>query len=372
MIDAPDLPSATRLQTEDAAEDAPSDEWRCQFMLHLHPIPDSPIDASRFFTEVDVAGGRVEFWVERGPRLRVRVCPPNGPTYTFVSRQLIFTNDESFEAAVLCNSVKALLWINGQPGGATGFPPDDDGPSYDGPLEVRLPEQAVSTIAEAQRFCNEGSKAAREARHSHRTQVRTKPGRRPLNRGEIFESLRKEMTQLRQLLMLINGGSLEHVYGISARIRSLACYMKNRNDLPLLQYCASYYDLPLLIYATPPHWCSYGNQPDIEISGRIYPEHIVGSLLELDFDYWLCLEAFRYKDTSYSANDVVRSFADTMGGAHHDKSVDPKIEELLKHSRRSFGAPGAPNMMCAFILEVSVCVLSLGLQVASHATGQPL
>jgi hypothetical protein len=92
----------------------------------------------------------------------------------------------------------------------------------------------------------------------------------------------------------------------------------------------------------------------------------VRGLVELDLDYWLLLEAFRYDNTTYSANDVIRSFADSMGGAHHDKSIDPKIEQLLTHSRTTFGSPGIFYQMYAYVLEIAICVLCLGRQVTSH------
>jgi hypothetical protein len=129
---------------------------------------------------------------------------------------------------------------------------------------------------------------------------------------------------------------------------------------------ASFCDLPLLVYTTPPHWAEYGNRPDVELGGRLYPKRIFGGLLEVDLDVWPSSEMLRCDGIKYSANDVLRSFAETMGGAHHDKSIDPKIEELFKHSRRTIGSSGIFNQMYAHVLDVAVCVLSLGHQVAGR------
>jgi hypothetical protein len=138
----------------------------------------------------------------------------------------------------------------------------------------------------------------------------------------------------------------------------MICYMKNRNDLPLLQYCASFCDLPLLVYTPPPHWAAYGNRPDVELGGRIYPKRVFDGLVEVDLDVWLVFELLRYGDVRYSANDVLRSFAETMGGAHHDKSIDPKIEELFKHSRRTFGSRGIfDESMLVFLMLQSAFYL---------------
>jgi hypothetical protein len=338
-----------------------ADEWRCQATIHIHPLTEPSTDASHFLADMSSAGGRVECWVERGPRLTMRICPPSAKPYTFSTRQLIFTSDEIFEVALLCDDVKALLWINGQLAGSMGYPLLDEGP-----LEVLLPEWAESQTSKAQDSCAQASKVAVDARRRRHTQTAAKPNRRPLTKEDMTKSLNRELTQLNELLQLVNLGSADHIYGISARVRSMICYMKNRNDLPLLQYCASFCDLPLLVYITPPHWADYGNRPDVELGGRIYPKRVVGGLLEVDLDFWLFLEMLRHGDTTYTANDVLRSFAEAMGGAHHDKSIDPKIEELFKHSRRTFGSSGIFNQMYAHVLDVAVCVLSLGRQVAGH------
>ena len=96
------------------------------------------------------------------------------------------------------------------------------------------------------------------------------------------------------------------------------------------------------------------------------PSASLTELVEVDLDVWLVFELLRYGDVRYSANDVLRSFAETMGGAHHDKSIDPKIEELFKHSRRTFGSRGIFDEMHACVLDVAVCVLSFGHHVARH------
>ena len=199
----------------------------------------------------------------------MRICPPNAKPYAFSTRQLIFTTDEIFEIALLCDDAKALLWINGQPAGSMGYSLPEQGP-----LEVRLPEWAVSQISEAEDWCTRLNKAAVDGRRRRHTQTAAKPNRRPVTKEDMTKSLYRELTQLKELLQLVNLGSADHIYGISARIRAMICYMKNRNDLPLLQHCASFCDLPLLVYTPPPHWAAYGNRPDVELGGRIYPKRV--------------------------------------------------------------------------------------------------
>jgi hypothetical protein len=135
--------------------------------------------------------------------------------------------------------------------------------------------------------------------------------------------------------------------------------MKNRNILPLLQTCAAYHDAKLLVYVPPPHWAIFNNKPSIEGISRLFAHKLHPGLVELDLDVWLVLPSARCSEKSYSNNEVLRTFADTLGGAHYDHSVDPHfksidyfeygVHSLFHHSTGSV----------AYIFETAATVFSL-------------
>lgn len=327
---------------------------RGQATLHLHPFDDPPIEASLLLASASVQGGRVDVWCHPGLQLVIRVCPDDRPCYAFRSRALSFTSDDHFELAILCDDEKALAWINGEPAAAMGYPMPDDGP-----LSVRLPTWAVRQVESCQLWCDTATQEARERRKKLGSSATAKPNRRLLTQAEHLDALEREVHQIHDLTALVRAGARDHVIGLSARIRAVACYMARKTDLPLLQRCAAIADVGLPVFIPAPHWGDYGNKPDVELGSRVFPKRIHSTDIQLDLDVWLSLPSFRFGGTHYSNNDVLRAIADTMGGAHHDKSVDPNIESIQTHVSTVMGTPHSFDMLSAFVVEAGTAILAL-------------
>jgi hypothetical protein len=296
----------------------------------------------------------------------MRVCPPNATSYTVQTRVLVFATDDHFELTVLCDNEKALVWINGEPAGSKGYPLADAGP-----LHVCLPSWAKNRDTACQEWCATVTPEAIERRRRRRLSLRTKPGRRLLAPRQYLESLKDEVVQIAHLIALIDAGARSHIHGLSARIRSVACYMKASSSIPLLQACASLADLPLPVHTPPPHWAASDNAPHIELGGRIFAVRMHSTDIELDFDVWLSLPLFRFGEVSYSNNDVIRAFAETMGGAHHDPSVDPNIEEIQEHLRIASRSPQTFGLLHGLVHEVGGVVLTLSASVLNYFERHP-
>jgi len=189
--------------------------------------------------------------------------------------------------------------------------------------------------------------------------------RRLLSQSEFMFALAEEVKQIADLMRLINSGGMHHVHGLSARIRSTICYMKNKNDLPLLQYCASLTDVPLTVYMPGISWVNRGNVGAVSIGSRIFSQRMHSDDIELDLDLWLVLDQTVFGDKKISNNGLLRGFSETRGGAHHDKSVDPDIDEYMMCNGLTVGGYGMFNLMTAFILEVGLVICLMGERVAA-------
>ena len=185
-----------------------------------------------------------------------------------------------------------------------------------------------------------------------------KHGRRPLTVSEMMNSLLNEHLQIVDLLDAIQYGRGSHAIGLAARLRSLVRHFKN-NKLPLLQHCAAILDLPLTVFVPAPHWTSYDHEPGVEFGFRIFPVKFNSSDIEMDLDVWLSAPFCRFKDNVYTNNDMVRLLADTLGGAHYDKSVEPMADALEGWFTRSFGVKGVLNGNCALVVECGATAVKL-------------
>ena len=58
-------------------------------------------------------------------------------------------------------------------------------------------------------------------------------------------------------------------------------------------------------------------------------------------------------------NELIRTFAETMGGAHHDASIDPNIEEAQKHFRIVVGSHRYFDSVAALLVHTAQTVLIL-------------
>jgi len=331
-----------------------SSAFHGQATLHLHPFEDPPIEASLKLVAMSLQGGRIDVWCHPGSQLVIRVWPAERPCYVFTSRRLSFTSDDHFELAVLCDEKMALAWINGEPAAAMGYTMADDGP-----LSVRLPSWAVRQVESCQSWCDKATQEALERRKRLASSATAKPHRRLLTQAEHLGALQREVNQIHDLATLVRAGARDHVIGLSARIRAVACYMARKRDLPLLQTCAAIANVGLPVFMPAPHWADYGNKPDVELGSRVFPNPIHSTDIQLDLDVWLSLPLFRFGGTHYSNNDVLRAIADTMGGAHHDKSVDPNIESIRTHTSTVMGTPHSFDMLSAFVVEVGAAILAL-------------
>ena len=165
----------------------------------------------------------------------------------------------------------------------------------------------------------------------HASDVKAKPGRRIRSVDELFDSLRQETEQLHDLLHLVQSGRRSHVHGLTARLRALVC--RSRSSKPLLQHCAGVHDVPLPVYVPAPHWAEYdgeigrANPASRQYGLRVFPEAFSNALVRVDLDFWLVLPLTR-DGQEISNNDMLRKFAETLGGAHHDASVEPVLDEL--------------------------------------------
>src|SRR5690606_6411065 len=131
------------------------------------PFGVPPIAASLLLTTLSAPGVRVAVWRQEGPRLLVRVCPPIAKWHQLVTRILVFTTEDHFELALLCDHEKALLWINGEPAGSRGYPLPDVSP-----LHVRLPAWAENQDIACQEWCATATSEAIERRKRRRLSLK--------------------------------------------------------------------------------------------------------------------------------------------------------------------------------------------------------
>jgi hypothetical protein len=60
-----------------------------------------------------------------------------------------------------------------------------------------------------------------------------------------------------------------------------------------------------------------------------------------------------------------------MGGAHHDPSIDPNIEQIQEHLTIASRSPQMFGLLHGFVREVGVVVLTLSTSVLDHLEGHP-
>lgn len=330
-------------------------QWRAQATFLLFPILDCCIDATTLVGKISFLGGSIEVWIPSAERLTIRIIPPKSPTYVFVTRPLHFVSDAHFEVSILCDCEKALLWINGEPAGSKGYAIDNDLP-----LNVVLPTWAEDQRLALADFVTKSAQEAVARRRAKFLNRKPKPRRRAVEREEYFSALRGELNQLHDLARLVREGATHHIVGASARLRSLVCYMKNENNLPLLQTCAAFDEQRLPVFVPPPHWADFENFPNVEGISRIFAEKLHPGLIEVDLDVWLKLPGYRHGQVDYNNNDILRNLAETLGGAHYDHSVDIALEQMDFFEYPTCIMATASPSRASFLLEVMLTVEKLG------------
>jgi hypothetical protein len=171
-------------------------------------------------------------------------------------------------------------------------------------LSISLGHSLIASLAEPRRvptivvvptihqtphrdFAAQNNKAA-IARSGRFAGSHRKPGR--IHEGDTYllAALKEEISQLRDLLNLVNSGNLHHVRGIAARIRLL---IVAGDPLPLLQMCAATIDKPLMMFtgANPAKKLALplGIKPQLRLIFNGSPDPLPHLRNPVDLDVWL-------------------------------------------------------------------------------------
>jgi len=203
----------------------------------------------------------------------------------------------------------------------------------------------VSDFTEQNQLARERRKHTLGGRHP-------KANRTPGGREYAFKSLEHEALQLADLMELAEAGKEHHILGIAARLRLLL----TERRMGLLQTCAAYLDMPLIIYASEPQPLPTDFEIAIFVAATAEPALMTN--VPIDVDVWLDTEAVRYRDRSYTCRELIKDIGDTIG-SHRDLDITPLAEGLM----RTPGVFSHYNDVTRFIRTAGALTLSLANQV---------
>ena len=131
----------------------------------------------------------------------------------------------------------------------------------------------------------------------------------------MFDALRDELAQIRDLLEHYKRGEFHHAIGLSAIIRKAIAV---GSPMPLVQLCAAMIDAPLIIYTRPQRpskWPSTLPLPNgsLEISGSHAPDVLHKN--PVDLDVWLDFHAMQIGTKTFTNKTLLKKIGDTLGGA---------------------------------------------------------
>lgn len=180
---------------------------------------------------------------------------------------------------------------------------------------------------------------------------RIRPQRKEGGKDYLIASLAGEAEQLEDLLHLILSGREAHTAGLAARLRLLIA------DSPtgLLQLCASFQNLPLIVYTS--------RQPDIAppwddsiaILGSASYEATDFFCTPVDLDLWLTFPAIKIGDRLYNHHQLIKDFGDTIG-AHRDSGITASAQALQPFRSANGDKYGAIQK---YLVEIGQTILLL-------------
>ena len=176
------------------------------------------------------------------------------------------------------------------------------------------------------------------------------PGKYRSNRIQIYDALREELKQIRDLLRLLRQGDFHHAVGLSAIVRKMIVV---GDPLPLLQLCAATIDAPIVVYGGAiPQRRLLQDLPTVA-SLVVFPASATPRMLSrnpVDIDVWLDIAACSFRGEMYTNRKVLKSIGDTLG-AHFDRDVHPVVKAM--RGSRSDTAYGNIDHLVQLIAEVA-------------------
>ncbi len=162
---------------------------------------------------------------------------------------------------------------------------------------------------------------AQESRYLTLQQIRDQPKRKAGGRNYLLSALNDESEQLEDLIDALKRGREAHVLGLASRLRLLII----DKPLGLLQHCAAFDKLPLIVFC--------GRDPELTLSIdsviTFQPPALAKPTLfksnPVDLDVWLRFPALTIKGKTYSHRDVIKDIGDTIG-SHRDRGITNVVQ----------------------------------------------
>lgn len=198
---------------------------------------------------------------------------------------------------------------------------------------------------------------ARENRYSAMQGIRDQPKRKPGGKDYLLSALADEAEQLEDLIEALKRGRESHVLGLASRLRILII----DKPLGLLQHCAAFNKLPLIVYSNRAPESQLSIDSAIIFDSAASAEPTSYNSNPVDLDVWLRFSALTIKGKSYSHRDVIKDVGDTIG-AHRDRGITNVVQALqmprTQDAKRYRGIQRYIMEIAQVVLRLSHFVLS--------------
>lgn len=181
-------------------------------------------------------------------------------------------------------------------------------------------------------------------------------------RDFMLAALADEAHQIEDLLRLLAEGRDHHLPGLAARVR-LMVYGGRKRTYGLLQHCAAFDQLPLILFAD--------RHPEAPVpldDALVF--HLIGAgkadpvfCNPIDLDVWLQMPALTIARQSFNHLDAINEIGNTIG-AHRDDGIGP-VAHALQIVRSGSGQ--RYRDVERYVIAVAKILLELSRFVLAHA-----
>ena len=159
--------------------------------------------------------------------------------------------------------------------------------------------------------------------------LQMRPGTEAGGLDYLFEGLKEEADQLRDLLNLVENGHRAHARGLAARLRLL---LHRQGQNPVLQTAASAKNASLIVYTNANPTLKLPITPAIGFySANLRPTPTPKFPNPIDIDVWLNLPAIHIGETILCHNKVIADLGNTVG-SHLELNIMPSVTSLRRLS----------------------------------------
>lgn len=185
------------------------------------------------------------------------------------------------------------------------------------------------------------------------------PNRVAADSAYLMSAFKDEISQIDDLLTLIEQGAVHHAGGLAARLRA---FVVTGRPLPLLQLLAASISSPLIVYTEPRPRQTVFDGAKSSASFSIWSEPKDRDTNPIDLDVWLDLPWGQIGEKAVTHREALKHIADTIG-AH----VDPDLHEVVValNAGRSAAEGVNQRVLVLYLTRVARAVVDLARKVTS-------